>query len=128
MTDEVFKLMHHFPDSKINMCGEVVLDIKTNTSFIVKGVEDPMVITYKLLEWASRPIAKGQPYADERRNIVYRRSMLLGVNNYLGTHFTEADMYVIYDRLGNAINRELTTLFVESGFDMAVLRMQQEKT
>ena len=39
-------------------------------------------------------------------------------NVYLGTEFTQEDMYWIYDKLGNAVNHELTLKFIASGYDL----------
>lgn len=127
MTDEVFELMRCFPYSKIIPCGEVVLDNKNQLCFKVKGLETKKQIIYKLLEWGSRPIAKGCPYSSEKSNREWRRSLLLGYNNYLKTNFTESDIWLVYDRLGNAINHELTVKFVESNFDMEILKEGAEE-
>lgn len=126
MTDEVFNMMICFPDSYVTAAGEVVLDNKRHMTFTVRGVETKEDIVYKLLEWCSRPIAKECPYSSEQRNREWRRSLLLGLNLYLDTKFTEGDMWVIYDRLGNKINHDLTVKFVESGFDMEVLKHEAD--
>lgn len=125
MTDEVFNMMMCFPDSFVNAAGEVVLDNKRRITFIVSGVETKKDIVYNLLEWCSRPIVKECPYSSGRRNREWSRSLLLGLNNYLGTNFTEGDMWVIYYRLGSKINHDLTIKFVASGFDMGVLKNDQ---
>ena len=39
----------------------------------------------------------------------------------LGTNFTREEMELIYERLGNSCNRELTEKFVGSGYDMKLL-------
>ena len=75
-------------------------------------------IICKLLEWCSRPIAKGEPYRQEKRNKEWKESLLSGYNEYLGTEFTQEDMYWIYDKLGNAVNHELTLKFIASGYDL----------
>ena len=57
-------------------------------------------------------------------------SMRLGVNilenckrfNVIcKTNFTVSDMILIYSKLGNGINRELTYEFIKSGFNLKVL-------
>ena len=35
------------------------------------------------------------------------------------------DMYWIYDKLGNAVNHELTIKFIESGYDLKLLYPQK---
>ncbi|MBY5033881.1 hypothetical protein K6V78_02135 [Streptococcus gallolyticus] len=47
----------------------------------------------------------------------FKRSL----NHYLGTLFSDEDIALIYQRLGNGINPELTFRFIDSGFDMEVL-------
>ena len=127
MTDEVFELMRCFPNSKIVPCGEVVLDNKNQLCFTVKGLETKKQIIYKLLEWGSRPIAKGCPYCSEKSNREWRRSLLLGFNNYLKVNFDEGDIYMVYERLGNAINHDRTVEFVERNFDMDWLLKEVEE-
>lgn len=118
MTDEVFELMKCFPDSRIVPCGEMVLDNKNMICLTVKGIETKDEIIYKLLEWGSRTVAKGCPYSSEKSNRQWRRSLLLGFNNYLKTNFTENDIWWVYDKLGNAINHDRTVGFVKSNYDM----------
>ena len=122
MTDEVFELMKHFHNSRITPCGEVVFDNKNQMCFTVKGLETKEQIIFKLLEWGSKPVAKGCPYSSEKSNREWRRSLLLGYNNYLKTNFTESDILIVYEKLGNAINHELTVKFIESNFDMEILK------
>ena len=43
------------------------------------------------------------------------------INNYLNTNFTKEKMELIYTKLGNAINHNLTIKFVESGYDTKIL-------
>lgn len=121
MTDEVFNLMKYFPESFIKPSGEIILDRKCAMLFTVKGICTKEDIAYKIFEWCSRPIAKGMIYSDCYKNRDYRRSLLLGINNYLKTSFTENDMYIIYDRLGNAVDHEKTVRFVDLGFDIQYL-------
>lgn len=47
--------------------------------------------------------------------------MLGGINTYLGTDFSEDDMAIIYQMLGNRVRHSLTVKFVNSGYDMSVL-------
>lgn len=126
MTNEIFKLMDCFPDSFISSCGELILAKKGNMYFTASDCETKEDIICKLLEWCSKPIAKGEPYSDRSRNRIWRRSLLFGYNQYLNTFFTESDMYWIYDKLGNAVNHDLTLKFIKSGFDMSLLLPKKE--
>ena len=48
--------------------------------------------------------------------------MLSGINQFLGTDFTEKDMEQIYTYLGNRCNHAKTLKFITSGYDMSVLK------
>ena len=52
---------------------------------------------------------------------MYREVTKRALNHYLGTFFSEEDINLIYQRLGNGINQELTYIFIDSDFDMEVL-------
>ncbi len=118
MIDEVFNVMQCFPKSYITQFGELILSDKGNVYFIAKDCNTQKDIICKLLEWCSRPLAKGEPYRQEKRNKEWREALLSGYNEYLGTQFTQEDMYWIYDKLGNGVNHDLTLKFISSGYDL----------
>lgn len=76
---------------------------------------DEQNITCKVLEWLSRPALK-EGHEDTRK------WYLDGINKFLGTNFSHEDIEEIYCRLGNEVNRPLTLKFIESGYDMEVLK------
>lgn len=125
MNEELFnelqKLLACFPRSYINSNLEVILIPKTNTYFSLKGVSSRLDIIAKLLMWCTRTIAKGQPFHNKKRNDMYREATKRALNYYLGTLFSDEDINLIYQRLGNGINQELTYIFIDSDFDMEVL-------
>ncbi len=127
MTDEIFDMMKHFCGSFINQCGEVIISKKGNVYFRAVDCGSKEDIICKLIEWCSKPIAKGEPYSTKNRNMEWRNSLLCGFNNYLKTNFTQNDMYWIYDRLGNGIDHGLTLEFIKSGFDMSIIYPQKEE-
>lgn len=126
MIDEIFKVKKHFYGSYINSYGELIISDIGNVYFTATDCENKEDVICKLIEWCSRPIAKGEPYATNKRNIEWRNSLLCGYNNYLGTNFTQEDMYWIYDKLGNAVNHELTLEFIHSGFDLSLVTPKAE--
>lgn len=75
----------------------------------------------KVLEWLSRAAHKTAPFG-ARKNRVFHKFMLDGINAFLETNFTPDDMGQIYTYLGNAVNHTKTVQFVESGYDMTVLQ------
>lgn len=127
MIDEIFNVMKHFPESFINGCGELIISDRGNVWFTVTNCKNKEDVICKLLEWCSKPIAKGMPYSTRKRNDEWRNSLLCGYNNYLGTNFTQEDMYWIYDKLGNAVNRELTLEFIHSNFDLSLVRPKESE-
>ena len=51
--------------------------------------------------------------------------MLDGINEFLHTKFTEDDIALIYQKLGNCVRHDLTVAFVESGYDMTILQAKE---
>ena len=117
-------LLYAFPNSFINENNEFIAEKRSNQYFLLNDCITPMDIECKVLEWLSRPASKGQPYSQVWRNIKFREFMLNGVNDFLGTDFSEDEMRTIYQHLGNAINHEKTIKFIESGYDFAVLQSE----
>ena len=74
------------------------------------------------MEWLSRSAYKTEPYSTKRSNDEFHRFILGGVNQFLETDFTEKDMEQIYTYLGNRCNHAKTLEFIESGYDMSVLK------
>ncbi len=121
LMNDLKELLGLFPRSYINANMEVILIPKTNTYFSLEGVESRRDIIAKLLMWCSRTIVKGQPFKSEKRNYLFKEIIKEDLNYYLGTLFSDEDMALIYQRLGNGINPELTFRFIDSGFDLEVL-------
>lgn len=128
MIDEIFNVMKHFDGSYINKHGELILSVRGNVYFTATNCKNKEDVICKLLEWCSRPIAKGEPYYKPKRNIEWRESLLCGYNNYLGTNFTLDDMYWIYDKLGNAVNHELTLYFIHRNYDLSLVRPKKSES
>lgn len=122
MTGEIFRLMKYFPGSYINSRGELIISDRGNVYFTALTCNDKTDIICNLLEWCSRPIAKGEAYSQRKRNLEWREGLLKGLNKYLGTQFSLDDMYLIYDSLGNAVNYKLTLKFIKSGYDLTILK------
>lgn len=120
MTDEIFNLMNCFPNSFINDNGEVILSVKGNVYFDAKTCETKEDIAKKLFYWVSRPIGKGIFYEGDKART--RQTLLNRLNRYLETNFSFEDMALIYQKLGNGVNPSLTDEFINSGFDMEVLK------
>ncbi len=112
------KLMSCFPGSFINSAGDFVAHTVANEYFIFDTCETELEVKCKVLEWLSRAAFKTEPFESEERNERFHQFMLNGINEFLGTNFTQADMEDIYTYLGNAIKHQKTIEFIESRYDM----------
>ncbi|MDD3230891.1 MAG: hypothetical protein PHE09_16995 [Oscillospiraceae bacterium] len=120
-------LLAAFPDSFINSKDEFIAHERSNQYIILADCKVPEDIEYKVLEWFSRPAHKTAPYSQEWRNRKFHQFMLNGVNAFLDTTYTEDDVALIYDELGNAINHKLTAEFVKHGMSIDWLRKAVEE-
>ena len=121
LTDEmalsniVNRSLHVFPKSFINNNNEIILEPRNNVYFRLDDVNSELDFKCKMFAWLSRPIAK-------ELNKYWWPRVLGGFNQLLGTRFTKNDMYEIYDRLGNDVNRKLTIKLIESEYDLSILK------
>lgn len=115
---ELKKLLNCFPESYINRNLEVILIPKTNTYFSLAGCGTKRDIIAKVLMWCTRDISKVRPYSQQKRNIRFYVENKERLEKYVGKNI---DVNVIYHRLGNGINKELTYRFIDSDFDMDLL-------
>lgn len=114
-------LMRCFHGSFINEHGEFIAHRNSNTYFRLDNCENELDVKCKVLEWLSRAASKGQPYATDKKNLVFQGFMQEGINRYLGTEFDADDFDEIYTYLGNACNHAKTLRFIESGYDVRML-------
>lgn len=137
MTDKKLlnKLKECFPYSFINNRNEFIglFEYKkhiVNSYFRLDTVSNELELKCKILEYFSRPSFKGFTFADQpikERLIgdeVYKYH-LDGINKFLATNFTTNDIEEIYCRLGNGVNRKLCIKFIESNYDLSVLKEQK---
>ena len=115
------KLAAAFPKSFINCAFEFIAHRTANEYFRLEDCETELDVKCKVLEWLSRGAYKTEPFATDRQNDAFHAFMLGGINKYLGTKFTEEDIAIIYQELGNRVRHYLTVEFVNSGYDMSVL-------
>lgn len=118
----ITRLMKCFPNSFINHNGEFIAHKKSNTYFILMDCKTELDVKCKILEWLSRSAYKTEPYRRKDKNEEFHKFMLNGVNAFLGMNFTAEDMELIYTYLGNACNHKKTVQFVQSGYDMEILK------
>lgn len=121
-------LLSAFPGSFINGKDEFIAHKYSNQYIILSNCQSPEDIEYKVLEWFSRPAHKTAPYCQEWRNKRFHKFMLDGVNCFLEASFSEDDISLIYDELGNAINHQLTIEFVKHAMSIDWLKQESEVT
>lgn len=104
-----------FPKSFVNSSNELILEPKNNLYFLLNGVESETDFKCKLFSWLSRPISKGlSKYWSEK--------VLYSLNELLNTNFSKAEMRQIYSCLGENSNKDLCVDFVESNYDLSLLK------
>ena len=122
MQKVIDRLIFCFAGSFVNQNNEFIAHRSANEYFSLENCKDELDVKCKVLEWFSRGAYKTEPYFSVRKNEEFHEFMRNGINEFLDTEFTEEDMEVIYTYLGNAIKHEKTIRFIESGYDMAVLK------
>ena len=122
MEKYVRNLMNVFEKSFINRLNELILIPKTNLYICLDDVHNETELKYKIIEFCSRDASKAMPYKTERRNKKYQSKVREKINIYLNANFTADDMYLIYTKLGNRVNHELTIIFVNNNYDLNILK------
>lgn len=123
----VNSLLKCFPTSFINDSEEFIAYPKTNLYFNLGNCETLLDVKCKVLEWFSRDCHKAMPFRSNYKNDEYHELILKRVNKFLGTAFTVEDMAIIYQELGNRVRHQKTIEFVESDYDLRVLKEDKEK-
>lgn len=116
------KLSRAFPKSFINSALEFIAHKEANEYFRLEDCECEFDVKCKVLEWLSRGAYKTCPFNSNLKNERFHNFMLNGINDFLGTDFTEDDIEIIYTYLGNRCNHERTVKFIKSGYDMELLK------
>ena len=120
--DMVVKLAKAFPGGFLNGNGEFIAHKKSNEYIGLIDCETEIDVKCKVLEWFSRGAHKTKPFSSSVNNRAFNIFMLEGINKFLETNFSIEDMEQIYTCLGNRINHKKTMKFIESGYDMEILR------
>lgn len=120
--DELDNFMRIFKGSFINRINEIILNRDYNIYFSLDGVETKKDFSRKIFYWVSRSVGKNHTIS-----LKVRKSLLNSINLYLGTNFTIDDFLLIYDRLGNGVRPKLTEEFIDSNFDLALLKESEDE-
>ncbi len=127
VANEALKILKFFPKGLISAKGEVIVEPTANEYFLTDDCKTEKDIKAKTLQWLSRGACKAEPYLTPRANHKFHEYMQRGINDYLGTSFTQEDFEKIYKCLGGKANPEKTMEFIESGYDMNILESKEEK-
>lgn len=122
--DLLIKIMAAFKESfvKCNNDGfEIILDSKSNFFFSLENIDSDCELIRRLISSVSR-CYKTVPYEKEWRNRKFQTELMTSFNGFLGTNFTEDDFEYIYTYLGNSCNKPIAIKFIESGYDLNVLK------
>lgn len=117
---ELAKVYRSFPKAFINRLNEMIIYLPVNSYFMLNNVTNQLELDCKILEWCSRQASKGTSWQS-------RKYHFKGICEYFGRDFTEDEMDLIYTKLGNGINRKLCIKYIQSGFDIEVLRNGQRR-
>lgn len=118
----VNELMQLFNGSFINHNNELILIPSSNMYFCLGNVETLLDLKCKVIAWCSRHACKTMAYHTNWRNEKYQAGVREKINKFLGVDFSAEDWMFIYTYLGNDIRRELCEKFIESGYDLEVIK------
>ena len=118
------KLGRAFPGSFINTNLEFIAHKEANEYFRLDECNNEFDVKCKVLEWLSRGAYKTCPFNTNLKNEKFHNFMLNCINDFLGTDFTTEDMSIIYQKLGNRVRHSLTEEFVNSGYDIKLLKSE----
>nr|DAY42987.1 MAG TPA: hypothetical protein [Caudoviricetes sp.] len=123
--DFLIKIMSAFPHSFIkyyvNGGFEITLDEKNVLWFSLGEIESDLELKRRFISAISR-CYKTEPYRTFKRNIGWQQKHMVAFNKVLGTNLTEDDFEYIYTYLGNGCNKPIAIKFIESGYDLNVLK------
>lgn len=89
--------------------------------FSLGKIESDLELKRRFISSISR-CYKTEPYGTSKRNIEWQQKHMVAFNKVLGTNFTEDDFEYIYTYLGNGCNKPIAIKFIESGYDLNVLK------
>lgn len=143
---EIFKLLELFEEGFLNSELELVVchpvnpvdiaddefyyralhgkgrNVYCNVYFRTEDCKNALDVKMKVLEWWSRDAYKTR-FASEKVDEIIHKYIRNNINEYLKTNFSEEDMELIYEKLGNGINHELCEAFVKSKFNLKLLEV-----
>lgn len=104
----------YYPDTCVQD-NEIILSHKRSIYFKIDDVVSKTDLKYKVLSALTRPAGKDN-------NPHMRQNMKRLINEYLHTSFSEDEFAIIYDKVGQNTNRGLLVQFIQSNYDLDLLK------
>lgn len=132
MSEIIHRLKTCFPGGCVNFNNEFIAHRHANRQYgsaccSLRNCTIGIDVICAVIESFSYDCCKSRPFNTGDANISFRIFMVTGMNEFLGTSFTESDFCTIYSHLGCGVNRNLTVAFVNSGYDLKVLTAQKKE-
>lgn len=118
ISEFVKTVMKSFSGSFINSDEELIL-VRESNLFIKRIDVDDLAIKAALLEQCSRDACISEPL--ECGNAAYQDRVRTNLNEIFGMDWNRKEMRLIYRRLGNSVDHQLTLDFIESNYDLTIL-------
>lgn len=132
MSEIIHRLKTCFPRGYMNFNNEFIAHRQANRNYgcaccALRNCTNAEEVICAAIESFSYDCCKSRPFKSSDVNIDFRQYMIDGMNDFLGTAFTENEFATIYVHLGNRADRQLTLLFVDSGYNVQMLRSRRQE-
>lgn len=124
MVQTIKTLGECFPGGYVNFDQEFVAHRRAGAVCDMKGCTSPLELRCRVIEQLVGHCCKTRPFKGAEANVSFRRFMMEGMGRFLGVKLVESEYELVYERLGNGIDRQLTVEWVRSGYDLRVLRQK----
>lgn len=109
------KVQGLFEKAFITLNNELILEPKNNVYFRLEDVETELDFECKIIEYLSRPSHKGMT----KKWKIYFSERL---NKYFDKQWDTDELSLIYTYLGCGCNRNLCVKFIQSDYDIDILK------
>lgn len=117
LLEDIKNLLKIF-DGFINYNFELILDEDRNIYTDLKLLENKKDLLKNIFEWKSRECSK----FNDKETEEFRNNINKFLNKSIGRTFTKDEFEIIYINIGNGVNKKLTKKFIDSNFDLELLK------
>lgn len=117
LLEDIKNLLKIF-DGFINYNFELILDEDRNIYTDLKLLENKKDLLKNIFEWKSRECSK----FNDKETEEFRNNINKFLNKSIGRTFIKDEFEIIYINLGNGVNKKLTKKFIDSNFDLELLK------